>query len=1500
EYKADKANRVLPEQILDSKQNQADGFYVENGQLYQRQNSNENIVTGLSVVQFEQVRTLIRMKDAIHQVLAVQKNENSDEELKAAQQVLNSTYDAYEEQYGRINSNKDLKKLFGEDPAYPLLRSLEIFEENNFVAKSAIFTKRTINPYLMPDHADTAMDALAISMQESARVDIPYMASLMEDTSAADIVRQLEFHHIYYDPEKEEYQLAEEYLSGDICAKIEYIESTTKIFLDQRDSIIQDILTPFENIPPYEPQNDMENTLLERVENVYMLNLKSDEREYLAKHLENRALFLAIASKNQAPYPIEALGKYNNEPLFALNALQNGRYRIDKSQGSQVLAAACRSMGILNVGNLSFPKITAPMYNFLKEKLATYIPDRPESLTGDLRAEWKSYQAALEERRQNIIQHQDYPNAKETTEKIEHMQKNLAALSAVKPKNLEASEIQIELGAPWISPEDIKQFLVDTMKPLPWVERKLEVLYSPATGNWRIEGKTCDEGNARVELTYGLKEMNAYMLIEHALNLKEAKIFKVIYVDGQEKRVVDQKATILAQQKQELIKNEFSKWIWKDPARRQRITTFYNRHFNNIRPREYNGDTLTFPGMNAEINLRKHQKDAIAHTIYGGNTLLAHCVGAGKTYEMVASIMEAKRIGVSQKAMVVVPKHLTEQFGTEFLQLYPAAKILIATQKDFEQAHRKEFCAKIATQDWDAVIMGYTQFEKIPLSAERLENVLKDEIQEILDGIAKARQEGGNRFTIKQMELSRKKLQARLEKLAESKTDQTVTFEELGVDRLYVDEAHYFKNLYTYTKMQNIPGITTTDAKKTMDMYEKCRYLNEKNGAKGIVFATGTPISNSMTELFTMQRYLQPDRLEAEGLKFFDTWATTFGKTVTAVELSPEGKGFRSKTRFAKFHNLPELMNMFKEIADIKTADMLNLPVPKAEFEISRIKPSETQKQMVTELAERAERIRNGAVSPEDDNMLKITNEGRKLALDQRLMNTALPDYPDSKVNQCVQNVLNVYKETTAARSTQMVFCDLSTPTYGKGFSVYDDIKTKLIGHGVPEQEIAFIHDAKNEKQKDALFEKVCTGAVRVILGSTPMMGTGTNVQNKLVALHDLDVPWRPSDLEQRSGRIIRQGNENKEVKVFRYVTEGTFDAYLWQIIENKQRFISQIMTSKTPVRTAEDIDEATLSYAEIKAIATENPLIKEKMDIDLQLERLKMVRAEYFSNQHKLEDMILTKYPRQIAQYEETLERSQKDQALVAGHTKLVNGKEEFSLTLNGKIFVSKKEAGEAVLAAIHDGQGLALDGMYRGMNVRCTRNPFDARYQIVLNHMRSYRADITDNPTTIISRMHALMEHIPEEIQTLEQNLSDLQNNFETAKTEVNGPFPQEDEFNAKSLRSAELVTLLNMDGTSINMEQEKSSRLENIMSNIATIHEDKLEKNFKSYAQQKVKANSGEWKEIFDKEIGQKLLDCGFSSDEVADVIFKFSPTVPEKKNPKKPMEKLEKQTNIAACR
>ncbi len=983
---------------------------------------------------------------------------------------------------------------------------------------------------------------------------------------------------------------------------------------------------------------------------------------------------------------------------------------------------------------------------------------------------------------------------------------NVKALEAVQPKDLDASQIDVRLGATWLPPDVIKDFMLELLETPYMYRRYIGVLYSAYTANWNVKGKNDDRSdNIKANVTYGTKRINAYKIIEETLNLKDVRIFDTIIEDGNEKRVLNKKETAIAQQKQEAIKEAFQSWIWKDPQRRERLTRIYNDRFNSIRPREYDGSHIRFTGMNPEITLRKHQVDAVAHGLYGGNTLLAHCVGAGKTYEMAAIAMESKHLGLCQKSLFVVPNHLTEQWAAEFLQLYPSANILVSTKKDFETKNRKKFCARIATGDYDAVIIGHSQFEKIPISQERQKRQLEEQISEITGGIRELKEEHGERYAIKQLEKTKKTLKLRLDKLNDtSRKDDVVTFEELGVDRLFVDEADFYKNLFLYTKMRNVAGLSQTNAQKSSDLFAKCRYLDERTEGRGTIFATGTPISNSITEMYTMQRYLQYEVLRRNGLQHFDCWASTFGETVTAIELAPEGTGYRAKTRFARFYNLPELMNMFKEVADIKTADMLNLPVPKANYHNVAVKPSEFQQNMVAELAERAERVRNRMVEPYEDNMLKITNDGRKLALDQRLANPMLPDHDRSKVNACVDNTFQLWQENRDQRLTQLVFCDLSTPKNDGNFNIYGDVRQKLIDRGVPADEIAFIHDANTETRKKELFAKVRKGQVRILLGSTFKMGAGTNVQDRLIALHDLDCPWRPRDLEQRSGRIVRQGNKNDEVHIFRYVTENTFDAYLYQILENKQRFISQIMTGKSPVRSAEDIDETALSYAEVKALATGNPYIKEKMDIDIQVSKLKLLKANHLSQRYALEDRLLKHYPQQIKSTEERITGYEKDLAMFERYStpELVRDSAEDSkfagMTVKDIRYTEKAKAGKAILEACKlmtspEPQEL---GNYMGFPMLFSFDSFNKQYQITLRGALSHTVTLGTDIHGNITRLNNVLAEIPKKLEYCQEQLKTLRQQMETAKKEIDIPFEKEQELQTKSARLAELNILLNMD--------------------------------------------------------------------------------------------------------
>lgn len=1028
---------------------------------------------------------------------------------------------------------------------------------------------------------------------------------------------------------------------------------------------------------------------------------------------------------------------------------------------------------------------------------------KDEYLSGNIREKITIVDSYLAKLRQTEreLPHLGYAEDGKEKEMISYEMNRLeyqkSELTKVLPKELEASEISVRLGATWIPMKDIEKFIFETLKTPGWARWDIKVKFSNLTSEWNIEGKSRDKGNDLAEMTYGTSRVNGYKLIEDALNLKETKVFDQIEnPDGSKSSVLNKKETLLAGQKQELLKEEFKNWIFSDQERRNRLVKLYNERFNSIRNREYDGSNLSFEGMNTEIKLRPHQRNAIARSLYGGNTLLAHVVGSGKTFEMVASAMESKRLGMCSKSLFVVPNHLTGQIGREFMQLYPSANIMVADKKDFEPKNRKRFIGKIATGEYDAVVIGHTQFEKIPMSKEYQEKHIQDQIDEILNYIEEYKHDRNQNFTVKQLEKTKKKLEARLEKLNDDfKKDDVITFEELGADKLFVDEAHGFKNLYLHTKMRNVAGIGQSEAFKSSDMFMKCRYMDEMTNGKGIVFATGTPVSNSMTELYTMQRYLQYENLKKNHLEHFDAWASTFGETQSAFELAPEGTGYRVKTRFSKFYNLPELMSMFKEVADIQTADMLNLPTPEAHYEVIKTLPSEEQKEILKGLSERADKVRNRVVEPDEDNMLKITNDGKKLALDQRLINPLLPDNPDSKVNVCVKNVFSIWDKTKENKSTQLLFSDMSTPKGDGEFNIYDDIREKLVAMGIPKQEIVFIHEANSDKQKDELFAKVRKGDVRILLGSTQKMGAGTNVQNKLIALHDLDVPWRPADLEQRAGRIVRQGNENREVNIYRYVTENTFDAYLWQTIENKQKFISQIMTSKTPVRVAEDVDESSLNYAEIKALATGDPKIKEKMDLDNEVTKLKMLEANYKSNRYRLEDKVAKNYPEEITRTEKLIEAVKKDIADVEPQGE---GENKFtSITILGEKITDKKLAGEKLLEAIKTIKinESKMIGKYRNMDLEVSYNFFTNEHNFNLNGAANHSGELGTSADGNITRLDNALEKMPEKLNRLEEKLVSTKEQLENAKEELKKPFEKADELKTKVLRLAELNKLLDM---------------------------------------------------------------------------------------------------------
>ena len=1233
-------------------------YTVVDGEVYYRENSVMTQVE-LSDTAKGRVTGMVELRQIVNELIDQQLNDYPDADIQATQEKLNAAYDAFSAKYGLLNDRKN-GRLFEQDSSYYLLCSLEnLDEQGQLKSKAAMFTKRTIRPERTVTSVDTPTEALAISIGERGRVDLPYMAELLGTPGDYERITSELSGVIFKDPGTDPtdpeagWQMADEYLSGNVRAKLR------------------------------------------------MAQLAAE-----------------------------------TNPEFAVN---------------------------------------------------------------------------------------------------------VTALEKAQPKDLEASEIDVRLGATWLAPEIIQKFMAETFQIPYYLRHAVKVRYSPYTAEWRIEGKSAmGRGDITSTETYGTSRANAYKILEDTLNLKDVRIYDAIEdEEGRPKRVLNKTDTMLAQQKQQVIKDAFANWIWQDPQRRIALVKQYNELFNSNRPREYDGSHIHFVGMNPEISLREHQRNAIAHVLYGGNTLLAHEVGAGKTFEMAASAMEAKRLGLCQKSLFVVPNHLTEQWAAEFLHLYPNAKLLVARKKDFETANRKKFCARIATGDYDAVIIGHSQFERIPLSYERQERIIQEQIDETLAAINELKATAGENFSIKQMEKTRKTLEIKLEKLrSDARKDDVITFEQLGVDRLFVDESHFYKNLFLTTKMRNVAGLSTSEAQKSSDMFGKCRYLDEVTGGRGVIFATGTPVSNSMTELYTVMRYLQYGTLQKKNLTHFDCWASTFGETTTAIELAPEGTGYRARTRFAKFFNLPELMSMFKEVADIKTSDQLHLPVPEAKFETVVAKPSEIQKEMVQELSKRAAKIHSGTVDASEDNMLCVTNDGRKIGLDVRLMNPMLPDDPNSKLNVCVQNVLKIWEEGKEQKLTQLLFCDLSTPKNDGNFNVYDDIRKKLIAAGVPENEIEFIHNADTEAKKAALFSKVRSGDVRVLLGSTAKMGAGTNVQSRLVAVHHLDVGWKPSDMTQRNGRIIRQGNQNPEVKVFNYVTEGTFDSYLFQTLENKQRFISQIMTSKSPVRSCDDVDEQALSYAEIKALCAGNPLIKEKMDLDVQVAKLKVLKADHQSQKYRLEDKLLTQFPADIQEANAHIAGLKADAQLAAAHPQ---GKEEFcGMTIKGVAYDEKKTAGERLVLACSELPNAEekVIGSYRGFELSLRFDAFRTEYQALLKGQRKYTVPLGNDPLGNIIRLDNSLNNFPERITAAENELDTLHQQQAAAQIEVEKPFPQEEELAQKSARLAELNAQLDVDEKHHEPEMEETPDEESARPSVLAALNEKSDKEepvkpFRSYS-------------------------------------------------------------------
>nr|WP_298595445.1 SNF2-related protein [uncultured Mitsuokella sp.] len=1486
------------------------GVFCENGKLIFRGAFFEAEALTLTPKQEQLLRSAVHVREALYGVLEAQKNGCSDVELVAIQKPLNALYEEHVKRFGRICTDRTLKACFEKDPGYPLLRSLEIYDGKTFQRKADIFSKRTVFSDETPTHVDTAEDALKLSLHTKGEVDLAYMSSLTGDTRET-LIKQLEFTSIFYDPEKQEYVLAEEYLSGDVRQKIEDIEKAIDGWRAERDSEACSTLYP--SIKPIACQNPtaQEQKLLSLIpfgSRMDSYRFSSQEMRDLKQAADGdweRALLLSSRLRDG----IRLVAKeYRNSLAFLLDALRHGSIMRSYDVMTEAYEALRQVFDRLDVASETriqmiegdFDTTEAiRVYDFLQQHIDTIpIGDyEDDAYYAALNAKWSAYRTQKDAERDILYQTAGNPQIQRLTQRIEDAQKNLAALEEVKPADLRKDEIRAMLGSVWIEPRYIHQFLREELSLTYSEDAQIKVRYSDVTAKWRIEGKGIT-GNAKVDSTYGTEHINALNLCELALNLKTPKIYRTVLMDGAEKKVIDQELTIQAQAKQDALKDAFETWIWKDEKRAQELVRYYNRHFNNIRSREYNGEHLTFPGMATGIVLKPHQKNAIAHTLYGGNTLLAHCVGAGKTFEMAASCMESKRLGLASKPMIVVPKHLTEQTGEEFQRLYPGARMLVATSKDFDAQHRKEFCTRIATQNWDAVILSYSQFERIPLSKERQEAIVREQIHDLIEAIGEAKQTDGEPFGIKEMERKRKELEAKLEKLHnEDRKDDTVTFEELGIDRLYVDEAHYYKNLYTPTKLTRLPGVSTTDAQKTTDLYEKCMYLHEITGGKGIVFATGTPISNSITEMFTLQRYLQPDRLKKQGLAHFDSWAAMFGKTETATEITPDGNGFRERMRFAKFCNVPELKSMFAEIADVKTPDMLNLDVPEAELVMERVDASAYQKDYIKELGERSDDIRNGSVSPSEDNMLRITSEGHALALDERLIDPTRPDYPGSKVNRCIRNVWEIYQQTQEDRSTQIIFCDQSTPRTDGRFSVYNDIRQKLMDKGVKPEEIAFIHDAKTDKAKDKLFKDVNEGKVRVLLGSTDKLGVGTNVQKRLIATHDLDVPWRPSDLEQRKGRIVRQGNTNKKVKIFRYISQGTFDAYMWQMIENKQRYISQIMTSKQVGRETEDCDDLVLTAAEAKALATGNPLLREKITLDTEIKKLEVEHKAYLEAQSNLQKQIRSIYPTQIAACKEQIAKTEDTKMVVDNHTmRDVQGNELFSIVLNGKTYHDPKEAA-TVIREVAKEDISKLRGEYKGLRLSAIISRDTYTPTLVVLHKISRNIPIAETGTTTIRRLDETLKNLANNIAAQKQDLHNLEHGMKVAKEELSRPFKKEALLAEKRERAKELdKQIAESVGKSENQREENEpqqeipyeTRVKNILSYVNEngwpawdrLPSEPSDRFFILHAVkplQTIKREGAVWGEKQDSRLIRAMCEKGYSIEKIAHTIETQSPSL-----------------------
>lgn len=1427
-YKESEELLPVPRQIYSNNDSdQKYGFFVINNELtFYDLSGKSTSLNDLTDKQKDKIISIISIRDSVQDILKNQTLGCSDESLSDLQETLTQLYDTHVKKYGPIFKDRDIKKYFIDDPSYSLIRSLEVLDEENnkVVDKADIFSKRTFIPHTPPTSAGSIDDALKICIQERGKIDFNYMSHLTGRT-APEIISELEDHRIFYNPSTGDYEIAEEYLSGDVRGKIEFIDHKIKELEIKKDHILhneiyKDYFKPSIPNPPY--SQPLEEKICEAFKNRQPLTgvSMSDLDAYYIRNKDKspnasdiyimgvccnsiNTSHLFDPSEFKDPLLILKLAKYAND----INSRIGVRICSDRDYLKELIfslpfewneKASLFNQVILTEKPQNENEIqkAAEVYSFLEKEVIENYPNMPKNINDD----WENFR----EKTISILQNIENEEVQNIDKEILKLKKNSDALEEVKPPDLLPDEINIQLGATWIKPKIIRDFIIDTLQVPQHLKRDIKVSYSYITTSWHIENASKLNIGVKNDSTFGTEYCSALELIETSLNLRSAE-WRTTIIDekGNERRVIDPEKTMVLRMKQDEIKKAFIEWLKKDTARHQALADYYNRHYNNIRPREYNGQDLIFPEMNPEIKLEKHQKDAIAHTLYGGNTLLAHCVGAGKTFEMIAAIMESKRLGLSHKAMMVVPNHLTEQTGTEFLRLYPNAKILVATKDDFKKDRRKAFFAKIATQNWDAVIIGASQFERMPLSTERLIAIQQNMLNKLIDAekeLGEDRQ--GNRWSIKQIESKKKKIKAKLDELStdDIKDEVGFSFEDLGIDKLCVDEAHYYKNLFMVSHMQNVAGINSSNSKRASDLYEKVQYLNEITNNKGVIFATGTPVSNSMTELYTMQRYLQADKLDKNGLSSFDAWAANFGQSVTTMELKPEGKGYQEKTRFSKFFNLPELMNMFKENADIRTADMLpNLKVPDFKLVVERAEASKVQKEIINQLAERAEKIRAGAVSPDKDNMLLITNTGRLAALDPRTLNPLLPDDSGSKINKCVSNILDIYRNTSEKSSTQVVFSDLSTPTNkSKDWNVYDDIKKKLIKGGIPGKEIAFIQDYDTEIKKQKLFDKVKKGEVRVIFGSTNMLGVGTNIQDKLIAAHMVDTLWKPADFEQRVGRIVRRGNENPEVKIFQYITEGTFDAYMWQVMEYKQKFISQIMTSKNPSREAADCDEQVLTFAEIKAIATGNPLIKEKMEVDNELSRISIARSKFFDDKKALRYNINRKYPEEIKWHSDLIANLNEDLATIKNNTPANIIQEDgksvtpFVIEICGKTYHSKNEATEAFSKVLLSNPE-SISGTFRGFKFNLKLGFGIGSNRISLKNKSFYDLPLTQSNNLPCNKLEQLAEQIQHHIDTANNKILLYKQNIETAQRELDAPFNLEERYTELTKRSIELTELL-----------------------------------------------------------------------------------------------------------